>query len=228
MGTLNGLRALLFGMGCLLLGNCSDKRIERIWLVNFAQPFPVMRRDMAEFPSRHQGVYTALDSSKSLCIGRTAVWRQELNSRLLGRQELSAQGHQLRVDSAYREGGVLHNLHWVGRDSVRDSWLECDTIFDCATTGTGRLRRFQGHYYLNVPTDTTGQWQVERLEISGRHLNWQHLGQDTLRLRVLSPGTIRHYGSMLYQLAPASAGEARRIAHYEGLWESAREYDRRH
>ena len=69
---------------------------------------------------------------------------------------------------------------------------------------------------------------MERLEISGRHLSWQALGQDTLRIRVLRPGTVHQYGSILYQLAPATAAEARRISRYEGLWETMGEYDRRH
>jgi len=47
-------------------------------IVAFAQPFPAEAPVMVEFPVRHLGVYTAADSSTSLCIGPTAVWRQEL------------------------------------------------------------------------------------------------------------------------------------------------------
>lgn len=228
MNTSYGLRVVGVSIGWLLLGSCADKSTERIWLVDFAQPFPSMRADMAGFPPRYQGVYTAADSSKSLCIGRTAVWRQELNSLLVSRQELAAQNLRLLADSTYRQGGVLHYLRRIRADSIRDSWLECDTIFDCAKPEAGRLRRFQGWFYLNTPADSATKWQVERLEISGRHLRRQALGQDTLRIRALSPGTIHQYGGMLYQLAPASVAEARRIGRYEGLWEPAQEYDRRH
>ena len=223
-----GLRALGVSISWLLLVSCTNERIERIWLVDFAQPFPSRRADMNAFPSRYQGVYTAADSSKSLCIGRTAVWRQELNSSLISWRELAAQQKRLLADSTYQQDGVLHYLHRVGPDSVRDSWLECDTIFDCTKPETGRQRRFQGFFYLNTPTDSVNKWQVERLEISGRHLSWQALGQDTLRIRVLRPGTVHQYGSILYQLAPATAAEARRISRYEGLWETMGEYDRRH
>ncbi|GAA4055961.1 hypothetical protein GCM10022409_49060 [Hymenobacter glaciei] len=219
-------------MGALLLGGCDDIQIERIWLVDFAQPFPATRSDLTAFPPRHQGVYTAADSTESLCIGPTTVWQQDLHSLLRSRRELAGKGKGLRADSTYQQEGVLHYLHRVGRDSVRDSWLECDTIFNCAKPETGRLRRFQGHYYLNTSFDSTNNWLVQRLEISGRHLVWQRLGNDTLRLGVLAPGTVRldrRAGHpAFFRLAPGSAAEVRRIGRYEGLWEPVREYDRRH
>ena len=73
MGKLSWLRALVLSMASLPLGSCDGMQIERMWVVDFAQPFPAMRPDVAAFPPRHQGVYTAADSSKSLCIGPTAV-----------------------------------------------------------------------------------------------------------------------------------------------------------
>lgn len=233
METSGWLRALLLGMSSLLLGGCDDIQIERMWLVDFAQPFPATRPDMAAFPARHQGVYTAADSTNSLCIGATAVWQQELRSQLLSRRELDGKGHRFRADSTYQQAGVLHYLHRVGRDSVRDSWLACDTIFDCARPETGRLRRFQGHYYLNGPFDSaTNDWMVQRLEISGRHLVWQHLGNDTMRLGVLAPRTVRldrRAGHpAFFRLTPGSAAEVRRIGRYAGLWATNEEYDRRH
>ncbi|MDQ2795371.1 MAG: hypothetical protein M3Y12_15390 [Bacteroidota bacterium] len=232
MKTADWLRARLLGMGGLLLGSCDDIQIERVWLVDFAQPFPATRPNMAAFPARHQGVYTAADSSESLCIGATAVWQQELHSQLLSQQGLADKGRRLRADSIFQQAGVLHYLHRVGRDSVRESWLACDTIFDCAQPETGRLRRFQGHYYLNAPFDSAGNWMVQRLQISGRHLVWQQLGNDTLRLGALAPGTVRldrRAGHpAFFRLTPESAAEARRIGRYAGLWETNEEYDRRH
>ena len=232
MKTLGWLRALLLGMSGLLLSGCDDMQIERMWLVDFAQPFPAMRPDMAAFPARHQGVYTAADSTNSLCIGRTAVWQQELRSQLLSRRELAGKGRLLRADSTCQQAGELHYLHRVGRDSVRDSWLACDTVFDCARPETGRLRHFQGHYYLNTPFDSTNNWMLQRLAISGRHLVWEHLGNDTLRLGVLASGTVRPDRRAghpaFFRLTPGSAAESRRIGRYAGLWETNEEYDRRH
>ena len=232
METPGWLRVLLLGASGLLLGSCDDMQIERMWLVDFAQLFLAKRPDMSGFPRRHQGVYTAADSSKSLCIGATAVWQQELRSQLLSRQELAGKGRLLRADSTCQQAGLLHYLHRVGRDSVRDSWLACDTIFDCARPETGRLRRFQGHYYLNAPYDSAGNWLVQRLAISGCHLVWQQLGNDTLRLGVLTAGTVRldrRAGHpAFFRLTPGSAAEARRIGRYEGLWETNEKYDRRH
>lgn len=69
----------LLGAGLLLTG--CDEGLE----VRFAQPFPAQAADMPVFPARHRAVYTAADSSKSLCIGRTAVWRQELMAFTISR-----------------------------------------------------------------------------------------------------------------------------------------------
>ena len=190
---------------------------------------------MAEFPARHRGVYTAADPDNSLCIGRTAVWRQELQTTTSTRHYFDSLNYRLRADSTYLDHHTLHYLHRVGTDSVRDSWLWTDTIFSTLGPRAGHLRRFQGRYYLNdtedAQSDTTEKWQVQRLEIAGHHLRWQQLGTDTLRLGALAPGTVRyhrHNGISYFRLAPATAAEARRIGRYEGLWEPAREYDRRH
>ena len=205
------------------------------WEVAFKQPFPQQAADMAEFPARHRGVYTAADPGVSLCIGRTAVWRQELQTEMGTRHYFDSLGYRLRADSTYLDQHTLHYLHRVGADSLRDSWLWTDTIFSTIGARAGHLRRFQGRYYLSATeddqTDTTEKWQVQRLEIAGHHLRWQHLGTDTLRLGALAPGTVRYHrrnGISYFRLAPASAAEARRIGRYEGLWEPAREYDRRH
>ena len=228
MKTSGWLRALVLGTGCLL-ASCDDIQIERIWLVDFTQPFPATRPDIAAFPLRHQGVYTAADSSNKLCVGATAVWQQELRSQLRSRRDAAGKGKLLRADSTYQQAGVRHYLHRVGRDSVRDSWLAFDTVFNCARPEYGCLRRFQGRYYLNTPFDSAGNWMVQRLEISGRHLVWQHLGNDTLRLGALAPGTVRldrRAGHpAFFRLTPGSGGEIRRIGRYAGLWETTEEYD---
>ena len=54
----------------------------------FAQPFPTKGAGIAVFPARYQDVYTAADPSKSLCIGATAVWRQERHSFVFSRYQL--------------------------------------------------------------------------------------------------------------------------------------------
>ena len=230
METNHLLRAMLFGAAGLLLTACDGG-----WEVAFREPFPGQAADMAAFPARHQGVYTAADPGQSLCIGRTSVWRQELQAMTGSRHYFDSLGHHLRADTTYLDGQTLHYLRRVGPDSVRDSWLWTDTIFSIIGQQPGHLRRFQGHYYLNATedaqTDSTEKWQVQRLEIAGRHLRWQQLGTDTLRLNALAPGTVRYHrrnGISYFRLAPASAAETRRIGRYEGLWEPAREYDRRH
>ncbi|GAB3852196.1 hypothetical protein GCM10028822_19630 [Hymenobacter terrigena] len=215
----------LVGAG-LLLTAC-DEGLE----VRFAQPFPSQVADMAVFPARHRAVYTARDSTKSLCIGRAAVWRQELETQLLSRQQLKLTNHQLRADSTYEQDGRLHSLHLVGRDSVRDSWLRTDTIFTLAGPQAGKLRRFQGRYYLNIPTDSEDKWRVERLEIDGWRVSWQTFSRDTLRLLALEPAAVRYHrqnGALTsFQLTPTPGAQTRRVGRYAGLWETVEKYQRR-
>jgi hypothetical protein len=215
-------------VGASLLLTACDEGLE----VRFAQPFPAQVDDMAVFPVRNRAVYTAKDSSKSLCIGRTAVWRQELQTQLLSRHQLGLANHQLRTDSTYEQDGRLHSLRLIGRDSVRDSWLWTDTIFTLAGPDAGKLRRFQGRYYLNIPTDSGNKWKVERLEIDGWRVSWQTFGKDTLRLLALDPATVhyrRQNGALTsFQLTPAPGAQTRRVGHYAGLWETVEEYRRRH
>lgn len=209
----------------LLLTACGDATE-----VHFAQPFPANAANVTAFPARHRAVYTALDSSKSLCIGPKAVWRQELQSVMFSRHQLDSLPHSLLTDSTYQQDGHLHYLRLVGRDSVRDSWLSEDTIFTLAGPNAGRLRRFQGRYYLNTPSKPDGCWQVQRLEINGARLSWQTLGQDTLRLLALDTAIVRRYraNNMLYfELAPAPGTQTNRAGRYAGLWEIIDEYKRR-
>ncbi len=216
----------LVGAG-LLLTAC-DEGLE----VRFAQPFPAQAADMAVFPARDRAVYTAQDSSKSLCIGRTAVWRQELQTQLLSRHELELAKHRLRADSTYEQDGHLHSLRLMGRDSVRDSWLWTDTIFTLTGPDAGKLRRFQGRYYLNQPTDSGNKWRVERLEIDGWCVRWQTFGKDTLRLLALEPATVhyqRQHGALTsFKLTPEPGAQMRRVGRYAGLWETVEQYQRRH
>lgn len=218
---------LVLGAG-LLLTAC-DEGLE----VRFAQPFPAQSADMSVFPARHRAVYTAADSTKSLCIGRTAVWRQELQAEMFSRQQLDSAHRQLRANTTYADkDGTLHYLKLVGRDSVRDSWLWTDTIFTLAGSESGILRRFQGRYYLNMPTNESGdEWKVQRLEIDGPRLNWQTFGTDTLRLLTLDPATVRYHrqnGALTsFKLTPASDQQARRLGRYAGLWDTHEAYVRR-
>lgn len=201
--------------------------------VRFAQPFPAQTADMTVFPARHRAVYTAADSTRSLCIGRTAVWRQELQINMRSRQQLDSAYRRVRADTAYAsQGGTLHYLKLVGRDSVRDSWLWTDTIFTLKGSQPGVLRRFQGRYYLNTTNDAGDKWWVERLEIDGSRLSWQVFTKDTLRLLALDPATV-HYNRengrlKSFQLTPGSGAQTRRVGHYAGLWETQDEYVRRH
>ncbi|OGX82024.1 hypothetical protein BEN47_05235 [Hymenobacter lapidarius] len=218
------------GAGCvatgLLLAACDEGPV-----VNFAQPFPAGAFDMAAFPARHQAVYTAADSSTSLHIGRTAVWLQELQSQVLGRHEPEAAILRLTTDSTYRsEGGQLHYLRPVGKDSIRDSWLSQDTIFALTGAHAGRLRRFQGRYYLSTPTENAESWEVQRLELARPKLVWQTLGRDTLRLRALDPATVhyrRRNGISYYQLTPMPGPATRHVGRYAGLWNTKGEFLRR-
>ena len=221
-------KALRFG-GLLALGlfmTACDGGVE----IEFAQPFPTKGVDIAVFPARHRGVYTAADSSKSLCIGATAVWRQELHSFIFSRYQLDSLHHRLMADSTYQENGHLHYLRLVSRDSVRDSWLWNDTIFNLAGNEAGMLRRFQGRYYLNTPDETGTKWWVQRLEISGHHLRWQTLATDTLRLLALDTAIVRHHrekGISYYRLTPAPGPQTRHLGLCTELWETAGEYGRR-
>ena len=216
----------LLGAG-LLLTAC-DEGPE----IRFAQPFPAQVADLAAFPARHRAVYTAPDSSKSICVGRTAVWQQELVSVMMSRRQLDSLHQHLRADSTYEAEGHLHYLRLIGQDSVRDSWLGIDTVFTLSGPNAGKLRRFQGRYYLNTPDDETDKWRVQRLEIDGRYLSWQTLGNDTLHLLALDPATVRYHrenGRLTsLQLTPAPGAQTRRVGRYAGLWETRGEYRRRY
>ncbi|WP_460549497.1 hypothetical protein [Hymenobacter daeguensis] len=186
---------------------------------------------MAAFPARHQAVYTADDSTTSLCIGRTAVWRQELRDMTFRRGELDPVHRRLRADTTYAEAGQLHYLKLLKGDSVRDSWLAVDTIFSLRGAEAGKLRRLQGRYYLNQPAADADNWRVQRLEIDGQRLSWQKFGTDTLRLLALDAATIRYHrehGALTaILLTPAPGAQTRRLGRYTGLWETRGEYVRR-
>jgi hypothetical protein len=199
--------------------------------VRFAAPFPAQAADLPAFPARHQAVYTADDSTTSLCIGRTAVWRQELCTTTFKRSELDSTHRHLRVDTTYAEAGRLHYLKLLRGDLVRDSWLATDTIFSLRGAEAGKLRRFQGRYYLNQPNAAADSWWVQRLEINGPRLSWQKFGTDTLRLLTLDAATIRYHrenGALTsILLMPSSRTQTRRVGHYAGLWNTRGEYVRR-
>ena len=134
------------------------------------------------------------------------------------------------ADSTYQENGHLHYLRLVSRDSVRDSWLWSDTIFNLAGNEAGMLRRFQGRYYLNTPDETGTKWWVQRLEISGRHLRWQTLVTETSRMLALVTAIVRHHrekGISCYRLTPAPGPQTRHLGHFTELRETAGEYGRR-
>ncbi|HEX8503782.1 MAG TPA: hypothetical protein VF630_00315 [Hymenobacter sp.] len=183
------------------------------------------------FPTQQQGVYTAADTTQSLCVGRTAVWRQERLSMMLSRQQFDSLGMRLRSDSTYRsEEGDLHYLQLIDKDSVRDSWAWRDTIFSLTGTKAGLLRRFQGRYYLNTPNEPAESWHVQRLKIEGRQLVWQRLGQDTLRLRALSAAAVlrrQEQGVPPFQLKPDAGQQSRQVSHFDGLWKTLAEFTRR-
>lgn len=221
------MRSSLVSGTSLLMMAC-DNGLE----VRFAQPFPSEMTDIPVFPARHRAVYTAVDSGKSLCIGRTAVWRQELQQRVFSRSQLDSARRQLQVDSTYAEkDGTLHYLKWVSRDSVRDSWLWTDTIFTLTGSEPGGLRRFQGRYYLNTPAEDDEKWKVQRLEIDGSRLSWQTFTTDTLRLLALNPATVRYHrehGALTsFQIVPAPGQQTRRVGRYAGLWTTQEYYQRR-
>lgn len=228
------LRAGLVLGGGLLLAGCGlpTTETEPKYEVVFARPFPEQAGDKASFPARHQGEYAAADSSASLCIGPTAVWRQELrqDTSPVTRQQLDSLRALVSVDSTYQDlNGQVHSLRILASGSVRDSWLRRDTLFTLTGPSAGRLRKFQGRYYLNTLAKRGANWQVQRLEITGRQLFWQTLGQDTLRLRALDTASVhiqRRSGFSLFQLKPARGQQTRRVGEYAGLWETTGEFVR--
>lgn len=203
------------------------------WVVEFADPFPTEASDLSRFPARHQGMYTAADSTTSLCIGPRVLWQQQLSSRTLSQRQFNSAKHPLLSDSTYQDTkGRLHYLRVVGKDSVRDSWLRCDTLFALDGPAAGHLRRFKGHYYLSTPhpADSLG-WQVQRLRIAGRRAEWEQLGYDTLRLRALDAATLRYrraHGTSYFRLKPAPGKPTRQVDRYDGLWITRGEFVRRH
>ncbi|MBO2009939.1 hypothetical protein [Hymenobacter negativus] len=222
MKTARMLRGVALLVGSLVFTAC-DEGLQ----VRFAEPFPAQAADLLEFPARHQAVYTADDSTTSVCIGRTAVWRQELRNMTFKRDSL----HHVRADTTYAENGQLHYLKLMDDGLVRDSWLATDTLFSLRGADAGKLRRFQGRYYLNERDTDADNWRVQRLEIDGPHLSWQKFGTDTLRLLALDAATIRYRrenGALTsILLTPASGAQTRRVGRYAGLWETRGEYTRR-
>jgi hypothetical protein len=216
----------------LLVGGLAVTACDEGLQVRFAEPFPAQAADLPAFPARYQAVYTADDSTTSLCIGRTAVWRQELCNLTFRRNELDSAHRRLRADTTYAEDGRLHYLKLLKGDSVCDSYLSADTIFTFTGPEMGKLRRFQGRYYLSIPDENGEQWRVQRLEIDGKHLRWETFTTDTLRLLVLDPATVRcrrkHGRLTSLWLTPASGAQTRRVSRYSGLWEMEGEFDRRH
>ena len=221
---------MLRGVG-LLVGGLVVTACDEGLQVRFAEPFPAQVADLPAFPARHRAVYTADDSSSSLCIGRAAVWRQELHSQTLRRSQLDSAHRSLRADTTYADNGQLHYLRLLGPDSVRDSWLSTDTVFTLVGAEAGKLRQLQGRYYLSEYDADADSWRVQRLEIDGPRLNWQKFGTDTLRLLALDAATVRYHrqhGALTaVQLTPAPGAQTRRVGRYAGLWETKGEYVRR-
>ncbi|MBF9219667.1 hypothetical protein [Hymenobacter ruricola] len=229
----------MIGVAGWLLTACDGEKVEmqeRHYAVGFAQPCPGQAKKKASFPAHWQGVYAASAPGYSLCIGATAVWKQQQRSEMYHAswQQLDSLRLLLSVndaDSSYQDfNGNRHQLHLIGRDSVRDSWLRCDTVFSLAGPHAGQLRRFQGRYYLSTRAENEDYWQVQRLEIAGRHLTWQCLGQDTLRLRALDTAAVhtrRRPGFSLFRVQPASGRQKRHVGDYAGLWETEGAFERR-
>jgi len=214
------------GLGLVVLLTACSRDVD----IDFAQPFPTQGRALQAFPRRHQGRYVAADTTKALFIGPRAVWRQEWQQQILTRHELDSLHISIGADSTYQEAsGQRHRLQAMRQGRMRDSWLWADTVFSLAGERAGLLRRFHGYYYLNKPDDRTGTWQVQRLEVSGRRLTWQTLGQDSLRLQVLDPGIVqrrRHKGVVYFHLSPTTGQQARRLGRAEELWPRIEEYQR--
>jgi hypothetical protein len=233
------LRVGLIVVACSLLTGCDGERIEveeRSYAVIFTQPFPSQGNDKATLPAHYQGTYAAADPSYSLCIGPTAVWKQKQRrvTYHYNWQQLDSLRLFLSVndaDSTYRDfNGNLHHLRIIGRDSVRDSWLRRDTVFSLTGPNAGRLRKFQGRYYLSTRSENEDYWQVQRLERAGPRLIWQSLGQDTLRLRALDTASVhiqRRSGFSLFRVQPARGQQMRHVDGYAGLWEIEGEFERR-
>lgn len=221
------LRAGLMLSSGWLLVSCGD-RVE----VNFAQPFPAQEADMGAFPARYRAVYLAADSTTSFCVNATAAWQQTLRTHTWTLHQLDSLGVRPKADSTYRDDeGRRHHLRLLGAGSVRDSWLQCDTVFTLAGPNPGKLRRFQGRYYLNTQNENADAWQVQRLEMSRRHLQLQRVSTDTLQLLTLEPGSLRHgrhRGVPYFQLTPATSAQTRRMGRNADLWKTAGEFTRRH
>ena len=227
------MKAERWARACMLLSSCLLTACDSGWVVDFAAPFPTEAADLSRFSARHQGVYTAADSTTSLCIGPRGIWLQQLNSLTISRHQLDSAKYALLSDSTYQDtNGRLHYLRVVGKEYVRDSWLGSDTLFTLAGPAAGHLRRFKGRYYLSTPhpTDSLG-WHVQRLRIAGRRAEWEKLGHDTLRLRALDAATLRYrrvHGTSYFRLQPAPGKPTRQVDRYDGLWEAKEEFIRRH
>lgn len=203
-------------------------------MVTFAQRFPAQRPDLPVFPPRLRGRFLALDSGRTLVISPTELIEGRREHRKYRRAEFEALAQRPpQVAQAPRgPANERPEVRALGRDSGRESWWNRDTIFSLGGAGGGRLRQFQGRYYLSRDVSTGPghpSWLVQRLEIDGRRLSWQTLGQDTLRLRALDPASVRRRreaGACGYGLLPAPGPQTRRVGRYAGLWQTEGEFVR--
>ena len=213
------MRLLLLLISVLLLTSCDE-----VSRVNFAQPFPASVPNLRIFPARHQGRYVMpTDSTRQLLVTPTIIWSETMWTFTSTQQKLDSAG----LITASYPLGVWHPAT-DGRYRVRagaadtlclDKWL-CDTLCALTPDFKGRVRWYQGAYYLNQPVHEE-KWSVERLVLNGRDLSWQRFGNDTLRLAVLPVGVVRRVGAnddARWVLTAKTRRQEQQIARYDGLW----------
>jgi hypothetical protein len=214
------MRQLLLGLFALLLSSCEDSQS-----VYFAQPFPSSVPNLRAFPARHQAWYLNLtDSTKRLLItptiiGSETMWTFGTTTQIWDSLKLRGVGEKLGTWYPQQNDGPIRLRPGRGDTLWVDKWTR-DTVCALTPNFKGWVRWYRGAYYISKPS-ADEQWHVERLLLDGRHLSWQRLGNDTLRIAVLPAGVVRRLSSednVHWLLMPKNPQQEQQIARYGGLW----------
>jgi hypothetical protein len=229
------MRGLLSGLGLLLLlSGCGESHRALQSEVEFDGVFPPAAPNLKVFHRQHRGVYEMMgDSSRQLCISARCVWVQRLMSARIAVNDFDSLGLPKQASRSLgqwqREGENYFRLRAHRPDTLLLDWWEPDTIFQVGPGANSRLRRLQGNYYLNTATANADRWMVQRLMLEGRELRWEQFGTDSLRMRVLPPGTIRHLPADVgaqWLVTPTSIQQVRQLGRYDGLWHGPKPFVR--
>ncbi len=144
--------------------------------------------------------------------------------QILDSLKLGGAGEKLGTWHPQQDGGPVRLRPGQADTLWLDKWTR-DTVCALTPDFKGQVRWYRGAYYISKP-GADEHWNVERLLLDGRHMSWQRLGNDTLRIVVLPGGVLRRVsseGNARWLLMPKNRQQEQQIARYAGLWAPLRE-----